>query len=221
MRSISILIILCFAIGCADKKAAPHSVAIGVDSTKLPYYNSADFSPQWIDGNTKMPDTFHTIPAFSFTDQDGKSITERSVADKIVVANFFFTSCRGICPRLTTDLQMVQTAFEQDDKVIILSHSVMPKTDNVKALKRYADNYKINSQKWHLLTGDKDAIYTIARKGYFADEDMGATKTTTDFLHTENVLLIDTKRHIRGIYKGTSPLEMQNLIADIKTLEKE
>lgn len=187
----------------------------------LPFYNGPDFTPVWFDALSDVPATMHRIPAFSFTDQNGHTVTEKTVANKIYIADFFFTSCPGICPKLSKNLKLVQDAFKDDPQVVLLSHSVTPDKDNPTVLKRYAVNYGVIDNKWYLLTGNKDSIYTIARKSYFADEDLGLQKDSNDFLHTENMLLIDTKRRIRGIYKGTSPAEIQNMIADIQTLKTE
>jgi protein SCO1/2 len=104
---------------------------------------------------------------------------------------------------------------------VILSHSVTPETDSVARLQQYAEQYKINQQQWHLLTGQREALYRIARKSYFADEDLGEVQAENDFLHTENVLLIDKQRRIRGVYKGTSEADIRNLIIDIKRLQEE
>ncbi|KAI9434533.1 thioredoxin-like protein [Russula earlei] len=186
----------------------------------LPYYNSEDFTPLWVN-NTDSLKYLHAIRHFSFTDQDGAVITSETVANKIYVADFFFTSCPGICKKLTTNLLAVQKEFMNDANVSILSHSVTPDIDSVARLKQYAGDFGIVSTKWHLLTGNKDSIYTIARKDYFADEDLGVQKDVNDFLHTENVLLIDKHKRIRGVYKGTSPLEIKNLVTDIHLLEQE
>ena len=222
MKKYSILLWLCgFLIACSHRQSSFIKDTQTDSTSRLPYYNSADFSPHWLKGDEAVPDTTHTIAAFSFTDQDGKKITPETTAGKIYVANFFFTSCRGICPKLTSNLSIVQDSLINDDNVMLLSYSVMPETDDTASLQRYAKNYHVNSRRWHLLTGNKDSIYTAARKSYFADDDPGDIKTVNDFLHTENMLLIDTHRHIRGIYKGTSQLEMQSIIDDIKILEKE
>ena len=192
------------------------------DSTqRLPYYTTAEFTPHWLKNEEAVPDTAHSIAHFSFTDQDGNTVSRETTEGKICVVNFFFTSCRGICPKLTSNLKIVQDSLLNDDNVLLLSHSVMPEIDDRAALARYATNYRVNSRRWRLLTGNKDSLYQLARKSYFADEDLGIKKGSNDFLHTENILLIDRHRHLRGIYKGTSQLEMQAIIDDVKILEKE
>ncbi len=217
MRKI-IFIGIYYMLGSACHQKQPSPVILQ-QKQGLPFYQSADFTPVWFEG--PKPDTIHRIASFSFTDQNGNTITEKTVDNKIYIADFFFTSCPGICPKLTKNMKLIQDAFKDDPEVIMLSHSVTPDKDDTATLKRYALNYGVINNKWFLLTGNKDSIYTIARKSYFADEDLGMKKNTSDFLHTENMLLIDGKRRIRGIYKGTSPAEMQNIIADIKLLEKE
>ena len=203
--------------------ASCHSTNTKVDkeASKLPFYNHPDFTPQWISPGDTAYTSIHTIPSFQFVNQDGVSVTDKTVAGKIYIANFFFTNCPGICKRLTVQIHAVQTAFLHDDNVLILSHSVTPENDSVPRLKEYALDFGVISNKWHLLTGKRTAIYDIARKAYFADEDMGEQKSSNDFLHTENVLLIDRHKRIRGVYKGTSTKEIQDIIGDIKILEKE
>lgn len=187
---------------------------------KLPYYIAADFTPHWL-SEKELQQPIHQIPSFSFVNQSGETITEQTVRGKIYVASFFFTNCPGICKRLTNNISLVQDAYKENKEVLILSHSVTPETDSVSRLKQYAQQYKINQQQWHLLTGERTALYTIARKSYFADEDLGEIKDENDFLHTENVLLIDKQRRIRGVYKGTSEADIRNLIVDIKRLQQE
>ncbi len=187
----------------------------------LPFYNSAEFTPQWIEPSSSGYDSIHTIPSFQFINQDGDTVTEKTFSGKIYVADFFFTECPGICKRLTTNLTLVQTAFANDDTVLLLSHSVTPESDNTARLQQYAKAFKVIKNKWHLVTGKREDIYGIARRSYFADEDMGVKKNSSDFLHTENILLIDKHRRIRGVYKGTSVKDVNDLIADIKILKKE
>lgn len=186
---------------------------------KLPYYSTADFTPQWL--NAKDADKVHEIPYFAFTDQDGRMVTKKTFDNKISVVDFFFTTCPGICKKLTSSLVKVQDAFKNDKDVMLLSHSVTPEKDSVAVLKKYAEDNGVISGKWHLVTGKRNEIYSIARTAYFADEDMGWKQDSTTFLHTENILLIDKQHHIRGVYKGTIPAEINNLIADIKKLETE
>ncbi len=190
-------------------------------STQLPYYTSAAFTPEWYAASDVALKKVHTIPAFSFNNQEGETVTHTTFENKIYVANFFFTTCPGICKNLTANLKLVQKAFEKDNDILLLSHSVMPATDSIAKLKKYAIENGIISNKWHLVTGNKDAIYTIARQAYFADEDLGKQLTVNDFLHTENVLLIDKNKRIRGVYKGISAIEMENLIKDIQVLKNE
>ena len=188
---------------------------------RLPFYNTAEFSPQWIDSTSFDYKSIHTIPSFSFIDQNGETITEKKFENKIYVADFFFTSCPGICKKLTTNLTFVQKEFLNDANVLLLSHTVTPEMDNVSRLKLYANNFGAINNKWFLVTGDREKIYHIARDAYFADEDLGQKKSSNDFLHTENILLIDKHKRIRGVYKGTSELQIKNLIDDIKLLEQE
>ncbi|MEO6489917.1 MAG: SCO family protein [Ferruginibacter sp.] len=192
-----------------------------VKQESLPYYITADFTPHWMEVDKELPGSIHHISGFSFVDQNGRSFTEKTIAGKIYVADFFFTSCQGICPKLTKNLCLVQAAFKEDTAVVLLSHSVTPGKDDTAVLKRYARNNGVLDNKWFLLTGNKDSIYTIARKSYFADEAVGEQLGVDDFLHTENVFLIDAKRRIRGIYKGTLPSEIQSLIRDIRILKQE
>jgi protein SCO1/2 len=190
------------------------------ESVVLPFYTAADFTPQWIDSGAGY-NAIHRIPSFSFINQAGDTVTEQTMRGKIYVADFFFTSCPGICKRLSTNLALVQEAFKNDNSLVLLSHSVTPENDSVPRLKQYADAFGAIPGKWHLVTGNRQQIYRIAREAYFADEDMGRQKNENDFLHTENFLLIDNHRRIRGVYKGTSVADVNNLIADIKTLQAE
>lgn len=187
----------------------------------LPFYNSKEFTPHWIEPNSPDLKGFHQIPPFSFTNQEGETITEKSVENKIYVAGFFFSTCPGICPKIRSKLSKVQDTFLDNPNVSIIQHSIRPTTDTVEILKKYADTNGIKSGKWHLLTGDKEAIYSLAKKSYFASEDLGNIQNTNDFLHTESVLLIDQNRHIRGIYNGLNAASMAYLLTDIKALEAE
>ena len=187
--------------------------------TGLPYFNTPDFTPLWID--TGEIHNTHSIPPFSFTDQNGKTVSDATVRNKIYVVDFFFTRCGSICPKMTSNMNKVATAFARDNNVMMLSHSVTPELDNVNVLSTYARQRNINNPNWHLLTGNKEQIYNLARKGYFAEDTVGYYKGSTEFLHTENFILIDKHRHIRGVYNGTIDLEVENLIRHIKLLKHE
>jgi len=203
--------IILLMAGCSSNHNPSKEVAT------LPYYQTADFTPYWLNAAI-IADTFHHIPAFSFINQYDEVVSEKTVDAKIYIANFFFTTCPGICKKMTSNLTKVQAAFVKDSNVLILSHSVTPETDSLPRLMRYANEYGAIKNKWHLLTGNKTAIYTLARQSYFADEDLGLQKDSTDFLHTENFLLIDKNKRIRGVYRGTYEPDIADLIADIKIL---
>jgi protein SCO1/2 len=186
----------------------------------LPYYNEASFTPKWMDAKSDKLKSFHKISDFSLTNQDGKNITQKTFENKIYVADFFFTTCPGICPMMTKNMTLVQEAFKDDNEVLMLSHSVTPTKDSVPQLKKYALEKGILNN-WHLVTGDKKEIYDLGRKFYFVEEDLGEPKGIDDFLHTENFVLIDKEKHIRGIYNGLNKNSVKQLIADIKALKEE
>lgn len=200
---------IAFLISCSGNK----------EQHFLPYYNTPDFTPLFTTSQDEASQKInHTIGSFSFTDQHGQKITDKDITGKIHVANFIFTSCGSICPVMTKHLKLVQQAFQNNPDVEILSYSVTPWIDSVARLKKYAENNDITWPGWHLLTGNKSAIYTLARKDYFAEEDLGFTKDSSEFLHTEHILLIDRKKRIRGIYNGTLQLEIEQMIKDMKEL---
>ena len=190
-------------------------------TVSLPYYNTADFTPLWMDEKKFSADTIHSIQSFNFTDQDGRSVDNKMLKGKIYVANFFFTACGGICPKMTGNMKMIADSFKSNSKIAFLSYSVTPEKDSVAVLKKYADNYGIAGKQWHLLTGDATAINNIARQSYFIEKTPGLSRDSTEFLHTENFVLVDGKGHIRGLYKGTLELEAMRLMEDINILLKE
>ena len=183
----------------------------------LPIFNPADVNPEMVDSTVQYKTKYHTISDFSFTNQNGKTITQKDYEGKIYVADFFFTTCGSICPKMTTNLVEVQKAFSNNPKVMILSHSVLPDVDDVVKLKAYALKNGVNDQKWNLVTGDKAAIYAMARKSYLAVK-LGKPNELYDMVHTENFVLVDTKKRVRGFYDGTKEDEIQRLIADINWL---
>lgn len=184
---------------------------------KLPIYNPADVNPELVDSTVQYIQKYHTIADFSFINQNGKTITQKDYEGKIYVADFFFTTCGSICPIMTTNMVDVQKAFLDNPKVKLLSHTVFPETDSVPVLKQYAIKKGVDDRKWNLVTGDKKAIYTMARKSYLAVK-LGKPSELYDMVHTENFVLIDTKRRVRGFYDGTKKEEIQRLIEDIRWL---
>jgi len=184
----------------------------------LPYYDTPDFTPKW---DIKNKTLFHTIRPFNLISQENRIFTEKDIDGKICVADFFFTTCPGICPKMTKSMSNIQKEFINDDEVLLLSHSVTPEKDSVSVLKKYALEKNVNFKRWKLLTGNKNEIYDLGRKYYFVEEDEGIKKGNDVFLHTENFILIDKQRHIRGIYNGLDPNSINNLINDIKILKLE
>lgn len=187
----------------------------------LPYYSDATFTPHWFEKGDEALNNFHAIPAFELINQNGETITQSTFDGSIYIADFFFTTCPGICPKMTTNMVKLQEVFEGVDDVKLVSYSVTPEIDGVEQLANYAEAKGINSAKWHLLTGDRQVIYHLGRKAYFVEEDLGLEKTDDEFLHTENFVLVDPNRHIRGIYNGLNKASVQQLIDDIKTLKEE
>lgn len=199
---------------------ASASLAVSADVHPLPYYNSPQFTPLWLTPTSPELTDFHKVPDFSFSNQDGVTVTRDDVRGRIYVANFFFSTCPGICPMIRSKLSRVQDAFAGDEQVLILSHSIRPNTDSVDVLQDYARRHGVDSRRWHLLTGDRQSIYRLARTTYFANEDLGKERASDDFLHTENLLLVDGEGHIRGVYNGLSSTSVGHLIDDIKTLQR-
>jgi protein SCO1/2 len=187
----------------------------------LPYYNTADFDPHFLTSAQAKKQINHVIANFSMTDQHNKTITQKDIEGKIHIANFFFTSCGSICPKMTNNLMAFQDKFKFEKDIVLLSYSVTPWQDSVSVLNNFALKNKITASNWHLLTGKKEIIYKLARQSYFAEENIGFAKDTTEFMHTEHLLLIDKNKKIRGIYNATLELEIQQLIKDVIVLKKE
>ena len=174
-------------------------------------------NPELVDSTIQYISKYHTIADFSFTNQNGKLITQKDYEGKIYVADFFFTTCGSICPKMTTNLVEIQKAFINNSKVMLLSHTVFPETDSVSVLKEYSIKNGVIDSKWNLVTGDKKQIYTLARKSYLAVK-LGKPEELYDMVHTENFVLVDSKRRVRGFYDGTKKEEMDRLIEDITFL---
>jgi protein SCO1/2 len=188
---------------------------------QLPFFRDALLTPEWMSENDPARDSICRIPAFTLSDQTNAQFTEKGMDDRICVTNFFFSRCRSICPRMTLQLKYLRDTLGNAPDVRFLSFSVDPEADSVSILADYAEKYGMKADTWKLLTGPREAIYRLARKGFFAGDSTGLTSTSDEFLHTENVILTDGKRRIRGVYNGTLRVEMDRLHEDILMLRRE
>jgi len=184
----------------------------------LPIYQPATVNAELVDSTIQFQKKYHHISDFSLINQNGEIITQDNYKNKIYIADFFFTTCQTICPIMTTNMKAIQQRIIADDDVMLLSHTVTPLIDTVAQLKRYANEKGVNAAKWNLVTGDKKEIYELARKSYMAVKDNG-DGGPFDMIHTENFMLIDKKRQIRGFYDGTSLEDIDRLMDDIKILK--
>lgn len=192
------------------------------DSFELPYYNEPDFTPLFLsDENEVNARITHRIQNFAFLNQDSTVISQQNIEGKIHVANFIFTKCGVVCPILTKNLKIVSDSLKSEKDLVFMSYSVTPWMDSPSVLHSYKTRNNIQNSNWHFITGSKSEIYNLARKSYFAEEDIGFAKDSSAFLHTEHFILVDKNKRIRGVYNGTLSFDMQQLIEDIKTLKAE
>ena len=184
----------------------------------LPIYQPAQVNFELVDSTIQHKKKYHKIADFKLVNQNGDTITQAFYKDKIYVADFFFTTCQTICPIMTDHMYEIQKQTISDPEVLLLSHTVTPEIDSVAQLKRYAKKKLVNSTKWNLVTGDKKQIYDLARTSYLAVKTSG-DGGPYDMIHTENFMLIDKKKQIRGFYDGTDPKAIEKLLDDIKVLK--
>lgn len=185
---------------------------------RLPVYQPSMVNPELVDSTLVYVKKYHSIADFKLINQNGDTISQADYAGKIYIADFFFTTCPTICPIMTANMADIQQIIKGDDEVMLLSHSVTPEIDSVPQLKKYALEKGVIDAKWNLVTGDKKQIYELARKSYLAvltDGDGGPY----DMIHTENFILVDKERRIRGFYDGTSSEEVAQLLEDLKVLK--
>ena len=187
---------------------------------KLPVYQPAMVNFELVDSTIQHHKKFHRIADFSLTNQNGKTVTQKDFKGKIYVADFFFTTCPNICIAMTDNLLKVQEKIKNNPNVVLLSHSVTPKIDSVPQLKKYAIEKGVIDKKWNLVTGDKKEIYDLARKSYLAVKEDG-DGGPFDMIHTENFILVDPDRRIRGFYDGTDLEEIQRLLEELEILIQE
>ena len=186
----------------------------------LPIYQPVNVNSELVDSTLLDVRKYHTIADFSLTNQNGETVTQDNYKDKIYIADFFFTTCQTICPVMTSNMATIQNEILTDDDILLLSHSVTPEIDSVEQLKRYAVEKGVIDKKWNLVTGNKKQIYDLARKSYMAVKSIPFEDPYV-MIHTENFMLIDKKRQIRGYYDGTKQEDIDRLLNDIKILKKE
>lgn len=211
-RALLFLALFAIAVGIAYSMLKP--------SDALPVYHPSQLDPRLVDPSVKDERGQHHISDFHLTDQDGGTVSLNTVKGRVLLVDFFFTTCGSICPKMSTQMVRVQDAFRTDDRVMLLSHSVTPEIDSTATLKAYAERYGVDHARWRLLTGDRKQIYALARTSYFAALDHG-DGGMQDFVHTENFVLVDPQGRLRGFYDGTSTKEVDQAIRDIAKLLKE
>ena len=198
-----------------------------VDNEQLPIFSPKDVNPELVDSSLHnrgigIQGGYHTISSFNLLDQLGRSVDETLLKDKIVVTDFFFVSCGSICPIMTKNLEKVHQLYQKNENIMILSHTVWPEMDSVSVLFDYAENHNANHDTWRFLTGDKKELYRLARNDYLVVPDVNDPNYQhggeADFIHTENVVLVDQSQRIRGYYDGTSEEDIKRLINDIARL---
>ncbi|HEX9981452.1 MAG TPA: SCO family protein [Flavobacterium sp.] len=185
----------------------------------LRVYTPSMVNPELVDTTVQHIGRNHIVADFSFVNQNGKIITQKDYEGKIYVADFFFTTCQSICPKMTSNMTLVQKAILNNPKVMLLSHTVMPEIDSVPVLKKYALEKGVDDRKWNLVTGDRKKIYEMARKSYLAVK-LGKPEELYDMVHTENFVLVDSHKRVRGFYDGTNSKDIDRLIADITWLSE-
>lgn len=202
------VVLLLFVLGCKTTTEKTKKLVLPVIGEKK------------LAGTDATDTIYHTVQSFSFVNQYHDTITEKNIENKIYVADFFFATCQSICPKMSSQLVHVQDAFKNDNNVLILSHTVNPSNDTVEVLNGYAQTYGAIKNKWHFLTGNKKAIYDMARYSYLVNalEDDGSAE---GFLHSELFVLVDSQKRIRGMYDGTDSVAVVKLISDIKLLKQE
>lgn len=186
--------------------------------SKIPFYNTPDFTPYFISDAEADSKISHRIKPFSFFNQDSTLFDSKALQGKVYVANFIFTKCSNICPDLTSQMKRIEKTFHSNPQVALVSFTVTPWLDDVKTLHQFADKFQISSTNWSLLTGPKESIYKLARQSFFAEENIGYNKDSNEFLHTEHLVLVDQKGRIRGIYNGTIPLDADQCMEDMRAI---
>ncbi len=208
-RVLLFVVVFAIGVGIAYRMLKP--------SDELPVYTPAQLNPLVVDPSLRNSTAEHHILDFNLTDQKGRTVTLADTKGKVILTDFFFTTCGSICPKMSTQLERVQEAYKDEPRFLILSHSVTPELDSVPVLNVYADMHGADPEHWRFLTGDRRQIYMLTRKSWFAVKDTG-DGGPNDFVHTENLILADTLGRLRGFYDGTKPAEVDQAIEDIGKL---
>jgi protein SCO1/2 len=216
----SIAILLAASVLSTGGCGKPAGKIVERPPSRLPVYNSRRMQPAWLHEDPVPEKDIHHVLDFSLTDQQGQARTLADLDGKIYVSYFFFASCAGICLKMAEELKRVQNSFSEHDEVRLVGHSVTPGVDTVTALAAYGKQKGINPERWHLLTGEKKEIFDLARKSYFAVTD-GKDDDYKNLIHTENLVLVDKEKMIRGVYNGTYPQDVNRLVEDIAVLLEE
>lgn len=184
----------------------------------VPFYRTADLTPEWLSKKTASAKAMHRVGAFKLVDQTGATITELAFAKHATIIHFFFTTCGNVCPITQNNIARLLASMPNETRLQVLSHSVMPERDSRPMLKMYAEMHEINSQRWHLLTGPRTTIEQLARDSYFVNLNNGQSYGVSDLAHTETVLLVDSAGRLRGVYTGSLPLDIERLGEDIRAV---
>lgn len=199
------------------------------NNKKLPVFQPNDINPELVDSSLHgrgrgINGGDHSISNFNLLDQLNRKVTKKVMKNKIVLADFFFVSCPSICPKMTNNLLKIHNYYKTDSSILILSHTVWPELDSVSVLFNYGEKYNVNHENWRFLTGSKQELYRLARQDYLVVPDVNDPNfqhgSAADFIHTENIVLIDQKQRIRAFYDGTDEVQMQQAIQDIEILKK-
>lgn len=191
------------------------------ETQRLPFFTEGTFTPRWFAPESKEAASLSRVAVFELTDQRGRKVSSDDFVGKVYVADFFFTTCPGICKRMTKNMRKLQDAFLDEPDVLFLSHTVTPDVDDVARLAAYADAHGVKAEKWYLVTGDEAEIYRLGREAYFLDEKQGEQPPESEFLHTENFVLVDRRGRLRGVYNGLNRASLQQLARDIEFLLRE
>jgi protein SCO1 len=212
------------------KYITPFAVALGLgfftactsndtNENTLPIYGEREAVERKVDGKTVVDTVYHQIPDFAFVNQDSQQVTNQTFAGKIYVTDFFFTTCPTICPKMKSQMLRVYEKYKDNPNVILLSHTIDPQHDSVAVLNEYAERLGVKADKWHFVTGDKDNIYDVAQK--YLVSAMEDKQEAGGFVHSGAFVLVDENRHIRGVYDGTDPEQVDRLLNDIPVLLNE